>query len=79
MEQAVVGIVEQFALLLFLDAFNKQTQLLANLIVGAAEQIGDARVHVEHGIDAAQAILARLLLILNEGRSEGRLIFVAAC
>jgi phosphate uptake regulator len=77
-EQTVVGIVEQFALLLLLDTFNEQAQLLANLIERTAEQIGDPCVNVEHRIDAAEPVRTRLLLILDKCGDQSRLILVAA-
>jgi hypothetical protein len=77
-QEPVVGIVEQFVLLLFLHTLDQQAQLLTNLIVGVAEQIGDAGMNIENGIDAAEPVFAGLFEILNKGGSERRLVRVVA-
>jgi hypothetical protein len=69
-QQAVVRIVEQFALLLFLDALNQQPQLLAHLIVRIAEKIGDAGMNIEDRIDAAQPVFPRLVLVIDKSGSK---------
>ena len=48
--------------------------MLANLIVGIAENIGDASVNIQNYIDAAQPVFARLFEILDEGGSQRGLI-----
>ena len=57
---------------------DEEAQLLASLIVGAAEEIGDASVNVENGINAAQAVFTRLFLVINKCGGKCRLVFVAA-
>ena len=79
------GKVPRLVLLQMPNGTGKTTTL--NLIQAAmtgsaanwtAEQIGDPRVHVQHRIDAAEAVLARLLLILDKRGNQRRLILVVA-
>src|SRR5262249_46536866 len=45
-EQTVVFVVDQLVFLPLLDRLDGEAQLLAHLVVRAAEQIGDTRVHL---------------------------------
>ncbi|KJR74497.1 hypothetical protein VS28_18615, partial [Vibrio cholerae O1 biovar El Tor] len=69
-QQAVIGVVDEFAFLVFLDGLDGQAQLFLDLVVRTAVEVGDAGVHVQHGADGVQEILARLLLVLDEGARQ---------
>ena len=75
-QQAVVGIVDQLAFLVFLDGFDRQAQLFLDLVVRAAVQVGDAGMDVEHGGDRVEVQLARIFLVVDVG--AGQLVFFLA-
>ena len=77
-QQAVVGIVDQFAFLALLDRLDGQAQLLLDLVVRAAVQVRHARVHVEHRADGIEKILARLVVVVDEGLRQFRLVALRA-
>ena len=72
-QQAVVGVVDEFAFLVFLDRLDRQAQLLLDLVVRAAVQVGDTGVHVQHGADGVQEKFAGMLFVFDEG--AGQLVF----
>ena len=77
-EQAVVRVVDQLALLPLLDRLDRQAQLLLDLVVRAAVEVGDAGVHVEHRVDRAEEVFARLLLVVDEGLRQLALVAAGA-
>ena len=77
-EQAVLRVVDQLALLALLDGLDGQAQLLLDLVVRAAVEVGDAGVDVEHGGDRAQDVLARVLLVVDEGLRQLALVALGA-
>ncbi|MCY1518706.1 hypothetical protein D9M68_534300 [compost metagenome] len=74
-QQAVVGVVDELALLVLLDRLDREAQLLLDLVVRAAVQVGDAGVHVEHGAHGIQVVLARVLFVVDEGARQLVLFF----
>ena len=76
-EQAIFGIVDQLAFLAFLDLFDQQPQLFLNLIEWMAVQVGDAGLHVEHGGDRIEEVLARLLVIIDKSLRQIRIAVAA--
>ena len=64
-EQTVLQVVDEFALLPLFDLFDDQAQLFFDLIVRAAVHVGDARLQIEHRGYRAQRVLARLLLVVH--------------
>src|SRR5258708_18376020 len=79
LQQAIVGIVDELALLTLLDLFDRQAELLADLIVGMAIEVGDSGMYVNHRGDRAQRILPRLLLVVDKGLRQLTLIACSAC
>ncbi len=77
-QQAVVGVVDQLMLLPLLHLLNGKAQLLANLVVGMAVEIGDAGMHIDDGGDGAERVLARLLFVVDEALRNLPLIARAA-
>ena len=65
-QQAVVRVVEKFALLTLLHLLDREAQLLAHLVVGAREQVRDAGLDLEHRGDGVERVLARVLLVVDE-------------
>ena len=58
---------------MFLDSLDRQAQLLFDLILRTAVEIGNAGVDIEDGRDGAQKILARCLLVVDERLRQLRL------
>ena len=50
-----------------LHLLDQKAELFLNLVEGPAVEIGHAGLHVEHGGNRAQEILARMLLVVDEG------------
>jgi hypothetical protein len=73
-QQAVIGVVDELAFLAFLHHLDGEAELLADLVVRVAVQIRHARVHIQHGGDLAQRVLAWLLFVIDE--RFGQLPFV---
>lgn len=48
-EQAVFGVVDEFAFLTFLDGLDGQAQLLGDLVVRAGVQVRDPGVDIQQG------------------------------
>ena len=69
-EQAVLLVVDQLALLALLHLLDEQAELLLDLIEGTAVEVRDARLHVEHGGDRVEQVLARVLLVVDEGLGQ---------
>jgi hypothetical protein len=70
-QQAVVGVVDELGFLALLDRLDGEAQLLLDLVVGAAVEVGDAGVHVEHGGDRVEEVFPRLVFVVDKisGRS----------
>ena len=66
-DQAISRIVDQLALMCLLDLLDQDAELLLDLVEGPAVEIRHAGLHVEHGGDRAQEILAGMLLVIDEG------------
>ena len=77
-EQAVLGAVYQLAFLALLDRLDGQAELLADLVVWAAVEIGHARVDVENGGHRAQQVLARVLHVVDERLRQLGLVALGA-
>src|ERR1700691_4324207 len=77
-QQAVVAVIDQFAFLAFLHVFNHQAQLFANLVIWIAVKIGDARLHIEHGGNGAQGVLARFFFVLYVRLGQSLLVLLPA-
>ena len=73
-QQAVIAVVDQFVLLPLLDRLDGQPQLFLDLVVRAAVQVRNTGVHVENGGDGAEEVLARLLLVVDEGLRQFGLV-----
>ncbi len=69
-QQAVVGVVDQLAFLVLLDGLDGQAQLFLDLVMRAAVEVGDARVHIQNGGDGVEEVLARLLLVVHIGARQ---------
>lgn len=69
-QQAVVGVVDQFAFLVFLDGLDGQAQLFLDLVVRAAVQVGDAGVDVKDGRDGIEEVLARIFFVVDVGARQ---------
>ena len=74
-EQAIVGVVDQLALLALFDLFHGQPQLLPDLVVRMTKEIRDAGVNIHHGRDRTQRIFTRSLHIVDKGL--GQCTFIA--
>ena len=72
LQQAEIGIVDQLPFLAFLDRFDRQPDLFAELVNFVAVKIGHARVRAQHRLDGAQMIFARVLLVIHEGGRQFR-------
>ncbi len=75
-EQAVVGVVDELVFLIFFDVFDVEAQLFADLIEGIGVNVGDARVDVDDGGDAAEGVLAGFRVIVDVGVGERFLVFL---
>jgi len=72
-EQPVLLVVDELALLTLLHLFDQKAQLLLNLIEGMAVEVGHARLHVENGGHRVEEVLARGLLVVDEGLGQVRI------
>jgi hypothetical protein len=59
-----------------LDDLDRETELLADLIVGRTIEIRHACVHVDHNVESAQHVLTRVLFIVDE--VLGQIPFITA-
>src|SRR6185369_11054484 len=73
-EEPVLLVVDELALLALLDRLDDEAQLLADLVVGAAVEVRDPGVHVEDGRDRRQHVLARVLDVVDEGLRQDALV-----
>ena len=64
-EEAVVGVVDELALLALFHHLDEDVELLADLVHRAAVQIGDAGLHLQRRRDGAERVLARLLFVVD--------------
>src|SRR5258708_972278 len=60
-------IKEQLRLTIEIDG---QAQLFLDLVMRAAVEVGDARVHIQDGGDGVEEVLARLLLVVHIGARQ---------
>ena len=58
-EQAVLLVVDELALLALLDGLDGEAELLSDLVVRDAVEVGDARVDVEDRVDGAESMYSR--------------------
>ena len=65
-DQAEFLAVDDIPFLTLLDAFDRQPHLLFQLIVGIVVQIGDARMHADHGLHRRKRILAGRGRVIDE-------------
>jgi hypothetical protein len=73
-QQAVFTVVDELAFLPLLDRLDGQAQLLGDLVVRRAVQVGHAGMDVDHGIDRAQHVFARLFFVIDEGLRQHALV-----
>src|ERR1700730_6655632 len=66
-QQTVVTVVDELAFLAFLDVFDHQAELFADLIVRIAVEIGNAGLYVEHGRYGAERVFSGFLFVLDVG------------
>ena len=66
-QQAELRVVDDLELLALLHAFDRQAQLLAQLIVDVVVEVGDAGVQADHRLHDVQLVLARRLVVVDEG------------
>src|ERR1700691_6534571 len=64
-EQTILGVVDEGRLLALLDLLYQKAQLLPDLVVRTAVQIGDARLHVQNAGHRGQRVFARLFLVIH--------------
>ncbi len=57
---------------LYSHPYDQQAQLLLNLVVGMAVEIGNAGLDVENGGDGVERIFARRVLVIDEGFRQVR-------
>ena len=76
-QQPEVAVVDHLVLLALLQRLDGQPQLLLGLVHRVAEEVGDAGVHVEHGLGHAQLVLAGRELVVDEGARQRLLSRVA--
>jgi len=68
LEQAELGVVQDFMFLALLDGFDGQPHLLAQLVDLVVVEVGDARMGVQHGGDGAEFVFAGVFFVVHEGR-----------
>ena len=73
MEQAELAVVDQLVLLGLLEGLDGEAQLLLGLVHRLVEQVGDARVDLQHGLGDAELELAGGGLVVDEGAGQHRL------
>src|SRR6201995_3313746 len=73
-QEAVIGVVDELGLLALFHLLDRQPELLSNLVVRMAKQVGDAGVNVHHGRDRTERIFARSFYIIDEGFRQCPLI-----
>lgn len=66
-EETILLVVDQFTFLALLDRFNRQLQLLLDLIMGITVEIGNAGMNIDRCGDSAENVLTGLLFIIDEG------------
>ena len=72
-QQPVAAVVDEFALLALLDRLDGQPELLGDLIEGVAVQVRHLGRDLQDARDRVERVLARLLLVVHEGRRNGGL------
>lgn len=76
-QQAVVGVVDEFAFLVFLDGLDGQAQLFLDLVMRAAVQVRNAGMHIQNRADRVEEKLTRLLVAID--KCERQLVLGLAC
>ena len=69
-QKSIFLVVDQFALLPFLDRLDDEAKLLADLIIRLAVQIRHPGMDIEDGIDRTQIIFAGIIDIVHESLRE---------
>ncbi len=69
-EQAKLRMIDQLPLLALFDCIDGQAHLLAKLVDSIAIKISNAGMRVEHRLDGAEMILARIDLVVDKGRRK---------
>jgi hypothetical protein len=65
-EKAIFRIVDEFGLLPLLHLLGQQAHLFLDLVVRVIIEVGDARLHVEHGRYRIHRIFARRFLVIDK-------------
>ena len=66
LQQTVVVVVDELALLPFAQTFHRQCELFLGLIVRRTEDIRHLRIDVDDGGDRVEDVFARLGLVIHE-------------
>ena len=64
-QQSELLVVNQFPLLAFLDALDRQAKLLLKLVVRVIVEIAHTGVYTNYGLQCVQRIFCRILLVIN--------------
>jgi len=75
-QQPILAVVDELAFLPLLDNLNGQAQLLGDLVIGDAVEIGHARVDIDYRVDRTEHVLACVLLIIHVGLRQIALVAV---
>ena len=73
-QEAVLAIIDEFAFLLLFHGLDAEANCSCDLVVGDAIEIGNPRMHFDHGIDRAQKIFARVWIVIDKGLREDSFI-----
>ena len=57
MQQADVGVVDEFVFLAFAEGFDGEAELVLDLVDGVVVQVGDAGVDLQYGLRDMQFVL----------------------
>ncbi|MEI9898386.1 MAG: hypothetical protein WDN28_32145 [Chthoniobacter sp.] len=72
-EEPEFRMIDELPFLALAHGFHGEAHLLAELVDAVAVEVGDAGVRVQHGLDRAEVILARILFVIDEGGGQLRL------
>ncbi len=76
-QQADVGVVDELVLLALAQGLDGQAQLVLDLVHRVVVQVGDAGVHLQHGLRDVQLVLPRRELVVGERAGQVVLALVA--